>query len=159
MNPIFSLFKTIILFITGRLHFPEDNIDKILTMEDRQKFRIFRQAIADTLKDKYGKHTAIFIVRFQTKMPPKRNKSFSLIPMPFFMGLPGFREKYWTVNESNGYSQGIYEWATEQEAKNYANSFAMKFMTKRCIPGSISFVIIPDKSVKDYIASLCCMDQ
>lgn len=158
MNPVFSIIKATSLLITGRLHFPKDNIDKILTMENGQRFRIFRQVIADTPKDKHGKQTAIFIVRFQTKMPPRRNKSFSLIPMPFFMGLPGFREKYWTVNESNGYSQGIYEWATEQDARNYADSFAMKFMKKRSVPGSISSDIIPDKPLKEYILSLSCVD-
>ena len=65
-NPIYSLIRTITLLITGRLHFPRENIGKILIMEDGQKFCIFRQVIVDTAKYEDEKHTSIFKVRFIT---------------------------------------------------------------------------------------------
>jgi hypothetical protein len=98
---------------------------------------------------------AVFKVRFHlTNMPPKRNIKFSLVPMLIILGLPGFRAKLWMLNEVNGDFQGIYEWDTLQDAENYANSFALKFMISRSVPGSVSHEIIPDQSLNDYINSL-----
>jgi len=49
----------------------------------------------------------------------------------------------WMLNEASGDFQGIYEWDSVEHAKNYANSFAMKFMTMRFARGSVSYVILP----------------
>ena len=50
------------------------------------------------------------------------------------------------LNEANGDFQGIYEWDSVEHAKNYANSFAMKFMTMRSVRGSVSYVILPKQA-------------
>ena len=47
------------------------------------------------------------------------------------------------LNEASGDFQGVYEWDTVEDAKNYASSFAMKFMTIRSVPGSVSHEIVP----------------
>ena len=75
-------------------------------------------------------------------MSPRQNKLFSLLPVPFFVGLPGFRSKLWMLNEASGDFQGIYEWDSVEHAKNYADSFAMKFMTMRSARGSVSYMIL-----------------
>ena len=143
LNPLVAFYKTISYLIQGRLHFPGKRIGEVLAMEDGPEFTIFRQAIVDPSHDQPADPGAIFIVRFHVaKMSPKQNKLFSLLPIPFFIGLPGFRSKLWMLNETNGDNQGIYEWDTFQDAQNYANSFAMKFMRKRSLPGSISHEII-----------------
>ena len=93
----------------------------------------------DPSQDQPQNAGATFRVRFQVAhMSAKQNKLFSLLPIPFFIGLPGFRSKLWTLNEASGVSQGIYQWDTVQDATNYAHSFAMKFMAMRPVPGSIS---------------------
>lgn len=87
-------------------------------------------------------------------MSPECNIKFSLIPLLFILGLPGFREKYWMINKLNGDFQGIYEWESEEAARNYADSFAMNFMTKRSVSGSINYEIIPEIGVGEYLRNL-----
>ena len=102
-------------------------------------FTIFRQVIVDPPKGQQAKLGALFRVRFSVaNMTPQQNKYFSILPIPFFVGLPGFRSKLWMHDHTTGESQGVYHWDTVGDAKNYANSFAMKFMTRRAVPGSIS---------------------
>lgn len=86
------------------------------------------------------------MVRFRVAgMTPQQNKVFSLLPIPFFIGLPGFRSKLWALN-ARGVFQGIYTWDTEEAAERYAHSFAMKFMTRRAVPGSVSYRITAARS-------------
>ena len=122
-------------------------------MKDGQQFTIFRHAVMSTPLN--GENPAIFKVKFQlANMSPERNIKYSLIPMLFILGLPGFRAKFWMLNKINGDVQGIYQWDTFEDAKNYANSFALNFMTSRSVLGSVSYEIIPNKSLEEYIKSL-----
>lgn len=144
INPFLSLLKTLSYALTGRLHFPRKRIGEVIIMEDEQDFVIFRQVIVDPSQGQPEEPGATFRVRFHvTHMSARQNKLFSLLPIPFFAGLPGFRSKLWMLNEASGDFQGIYEWDSVEHAKNYANSFAMKFMTMRSARGSISYEIIP----------------
>jgi hypothetical protein len=52
-----------------------------------------------------------------------------------FLGLPGFRSKLWLFDKTTGSFGGIYEWDTVQDAKNYNESYAMKFSKWRSVPG------------------------
>ena len=157
LNPFLAFLKTLGYLLRRRIHFPRDCIGEVLTMENGQGFVIFRQSIVNPSPGQLEKPGAIFRVRFHVaNMSPKQNKLFSLLPIPFFTGLPGFKSKLWTLNESNGDSQGIYEWETVQDAENYADSFAMKFMKIRSVSGSVSYEIIPDRSMKEYLVSLRC---
>ena len=108
---------------------------------DGLKWRIFRQVLVEP--DHRKKPGAVFRARFRlARMNPRVNIRFSLLPIPFFVGLPGFRSKIWLFCEETGDFQGIYEWDTIEDARNYQNSFAGRFMTKRSVPGSVSFQIL-----------------
>ncbi|MFC1935395.1 hypothetical protein ACFLX9_01320 [Chloroflexota bacterium] len=141
---VVSLLKTLGYFATGRLHLPRGRIGELLTMEDGQETTIFRQVIVDTRQDQRERPGAILRIRFHfAHGGPKQNRLLSLIPIPFIVGLPGFRSKTWTLDKDSGGFQGIYEWDTVQDAETYKNSFAIKLMTKRAVPGSIAFEVIP----------------
>ena len=145
LNPFLSFLRTLSYVIGGRLHFSQGRIGEVVTMEDGQEFVIFRQAIVDPSQNQPEEPGATLRVRFHVAhMSPKQNKLFSLLPIPFFVGLPGFRSKLWMLNEASGDCQGIYEWDTVEDAKNYASSFAMKFMTIQSVPGSVSYEITPE---------------
>jgi hypothetical protein len=153
LNPFCALLKTISYFIVRKIHFSKNYIGKTIIMEDGQRFKVFRHAILSTKLN--GESPAIFKIRFHVaNMSPEKNIPFSLIPMPFILGLPGFRAKLWTINENNGDFQGIYQWDSLEDAENYANSFALNFMTRRSIPGSVSYEIIQNESMNEYIGSL-----
>ncbi|MCW3987541.1 MAG: YdhR family protein [Candidatus Bathyarchaeota archaeon] len=144
LNPFLSLLNTLNNALTGRLHFPRERIGEVIAMEDGQEFIIFRQVIVDPSQDEPEEPGATSRVRFHVAhMPARQNKLFSLLPIPFFAGLPGLRSKLWMLNEASGDFQGIYEWDSVEHAKNYADSFAMKFTTMRSARGSISYEIVP----------------
>src|SRR6476469_9188465 len=56
---------------------------------------------------------------------------FSLMSMIPLLGLHGFREKFWCVNEATGMCQGVYGWQTLADAEAKAKSVALRFMTGR----------------------------
>jgi len=144
MNPIMSFLRTHWYLFTGRLRFPRERIGEKFTLGDAQVFAIFRQVIVDPPKGQSATPGALFRVRFRVaNMTPEQNQRFSILPIPFFIGLPGFRSKLWMSDLVTGESQGVYQWDTVADAQNYANSFAMKFMTRRAVTGSISHEIRP----------------
>jgi hypothetical protein len=142
-NPLYFLVRTIFLILAGRLHFPRERVGEVIETEDGKRFAIFRHAIVDPTVSDLREPKAIFIVRFRVaNLLPTQNTLFSLLPIPFFIGLPGFRTKFWMLDESSGEFQGMYEWDTVKDATNYSNSYAMKFMVRRSIPGSINSQIV-----------------
>lgn len=141
MNPLKAFFCTIRYLFGGRLHFPRDRVGEILTLEDGHRWRIFRQVMIEPTA--WANPGAVFRAKFHlAQMNPRANIWFSLLPIPFFVGLPGFRSKIWLYCEETGDFQGIYEWDSVEAAKNYQNSFAGKFMVRRSIPESVSFQIL-----------------
>lgn len=150
-NPLYSIFNTINLLLRRKIHFPKEKLGKVLFTEDWQKFTIFREVRIDDKIDK----PAVFKVRFLLSgMNPENNIKFSWMPAPFFIGLPGFQAKVWTLNYKNNYFQGIYQWRNEEYAEKYSKSFAYRFMNNRSVPGTVSFEIIPNFTLKDYLESL-----
>lgn len=142
-SPFYSVLRVCQYGLSGRLHFPRQRVGQEFWLED-EKWIIFREVIVDPGKSQPQRAGAIFRPRFHVKgMPVRANILFSLLPMWFIIGLPGFRSKLWLYNPENDDFSGYYEWDTVQDAENYQNSSAGSFMTNRSVPGSVSFRIIP----------------
>ena len=139
---------------SGRVTFPDKRIGQKLTMEDGSTFVVFRRLkILD--KTDIASDRAVFEVRFQFKgLKPSTNKRLSMIPTPFLIGMKGFREKYWTFDESSGLFQGIYEWKSKEFAERYPDSLIFRLMTKRSAKGTLSYEIIPNTDLSKYIEKL-----
>jgi hypothetical protein len=119
-------------------------------MEHGKKFQVIRDLKVDQ-KQSLEKSVAVFKVSFKfSGLPLGVNKRLSMIPAPFLMAKPGFYEKIWTVNEE-GYFQGIYQWASKEYAESYPQSFIFKLMTKRAREGTLSYEVIPDMILSQYI--------
>jgi hypothetical protein len=147
-NPIWGVVRTILLFLSLRVHFLKKDVNKTITMEDGQTFRVFRHVRIRTAAAK--RPEGAFVVRFKPEnMTVNQNIRFSLLPMMIFMGFHGFREKYWCVNDETGLCQGVYAWQTVKDAENYSKSIAMRFMTNRSDPESVSARVI-DQSARAY---------
>lgn len=150
-NPLYSLLNTINLFLRRKVHFSREKIGKVIVTEDNEEFVIFREDKVNAKIDK----PAVFKVKFLLSgMEPKNNIRFSWLPVPFFIGLPGFKAKVWTLNYKNNYFQGIYEWKNQGYAEKYSKSFAYKFMSSRSMQGTVSFEIIPNSTLEEYLESL-----
>ena len=147
-NPLIGFLRTAMLFITGNIKFDNASIGEIFTMDDGERFKVFRHVIIRPANKNIGDPQAVFMIRFLPEnMTVEQNKRFSRIPMLIFMGFHGFRSKYWMVNEETGLCQGVYEWDTLQDAERYSKSIALRFITKRSVKGSVKYEIV-DKTGK-----------
>lgn len=126
--------------LTGRLTFPAQRQGRFIRLGDGTRWLIFREAVVrrPTVPG------ATFLVRFHVaNMTVPQNIRFSRIPIPFFVGLPGFRSKLWMYSPETGDFAGLYEWERVQDAEAYAASFPVTFMTRRSVPGSVTYRILP----------------
>lgn len=155
LHPLKSLLISIFNWITLKNHFPVIFNGKLLRMKDGSNFEIFRHVIVGNKMSLRNEKGTIFIVRFKlSEMSVEKNIKFSRFPIPMFIGLPGFRAKFWLLNKETGYNQGIYQWKTERDATNYAKSFAIDFMKKRSLPNSISYEIISNENIYEFVEKL-----
>lgn len=146
-TPTHSLLQTLRYTLTGRIHFPRERVGETLTMPDGRPFTIFRQVVIDPPTP----GGALFQVRFHVAgMSARQNQLFSLLLIPFFVGLPGFRAKLWMLDEARGDFQGLYRWASVAAAERYAASYAMRFMTRRAVPGSVSYRIVAASDLEGF---------
>jgi len=139
--------------LRGYVHFPKEYVGDVLTMEDGQMFTVFRRLKVDGKGDNPD-DLAVFKVRFKFKnLSTGANKRLSIIPAPFLMGMTGFREKNWTINENTNDFQGIYQWTSREMAERYPDTFIFKLMTKRAAPGTVSYEIIPNTDLSEYLSA------
>jgi hypothetical protein len=139
VNPFSALWRAFVLALTGRLHFVREAVGELVVV-DGQTFRVFRQVTVDPRPPQPDSPAAIFVPRFEVAgMSPAVNTVFSLVPMLFILGMPGLRSKAWLVDDVTREYAGFYEWDTRQDAESYAHSYAARFMTRRSVPGSVSF--------------------
>jgi hypothetical protein len=145
LNPITSTIKTIGFAVTGRLHLPAEHIGNIVTSAEGEGFTIFREVVVDPTSDQPGHPGAILTIHFKvTNMSPQLNQLYSLVPLPLYIGYPGFRSKLFTINGED--CQSIYAWDSVQEAQNYVNSVALKTILMRAVPGSVHWeIVLPTK--------------
>ena len=141
LSPVRSVWNTIGFAVTGRLHFPTQRIGEVVTDDEGNHFTIFREVVVDPLKGQPEQPGAVLVLHFRvTNMSPEANNLYSLLPLPLYIGDPGFRSKLFTIDGEN--CQSIYEWDTAQDAENYVNSVALKTILMRSVPGSVSHKII-----------------
>ncbi|MBA4385407.1 MAG: hypothetical protein C0410_11775 [Anaerolinea sp.] len=144
MHPVNSLFQFLKMVFLNRVHFLKNRVGQVYDLGDGLEWVIFREMKIDPLPNEPAIAEVHFRPRFHVAgMSLKKNILFSIFPIPFFAGLPGFRSKLWLYNLATGDFSGWYEWVTARDAENYSKSFAVKFMTNRSIPGSVSFQIVP----------------
>lgn len=152
-SPFFGLIATISLFIRGKVKFDRAVVGRVITMPDGARFTVFRRVII-AVPGGAPEPEAFFWVRFKPKgMGIRANIRFSRLPMMVFMGFTGFRSKYWAVDYETGLCQGLYEWQRVEDARSYSRSIAMRFMTRRSYPESVSFGVV-DKSEEKLDYSL-----
>lgn len=150
----FTFFKALKLLFTRllnrRIHFSNEYIGKILLMDDGKKFQVIRDLKVD-VKQSQKKSAAVFKVRFKfSGLPLYVNKRLSMFPTPFLIAKLNFIQKIWCVSE-DGCFQGIYQWASEECAESYPQSFIFKMMVKRSAENTLSYEIIPNQHLLEFV--------
>ena len=147
-TPIHSLVKYIGLKLGNNLKFEEKNVGQSLIVNGME-FSIFREIYLLTDLTIRNEGAAIFQVVFYA---PERTVDTIIkrtdYTIPFFVGLPGFCNKQFMVDRESKAFSGEYEWATVENAKDYANSYAVSFMRRRSKPCPLSYKIIEKSSGK-----------
>jgi len=134
--PPVLLARALILCLQGRVHFPGNLIGN--TVREKEEFVIFRKVVVDRVENQTTTPRAQFKVYFRfARFSPNVNKILSLIPIPFIITQPGFISKTWLSGTDTGTFQGLYEWASVEDAKRYWDSFPLKLMKRRAIPGTL----------------------
>jgi len=142
LNPLTALLKTNRDLLNGRLHFPRNRLGEKITLTNGRTYTVFRQAQVDPDPGAPAQPQAVFTVIFHPAgLSSSVNRWFSLAPLPFCVGCPGFRSKLWMDDPATGECAGIYEWDTRQDAQNYADSYAMRFSKGRSQPGAFHYTI------------------
>ena len=78
MNPLLSALRAARLAVSGRLHFPRDNVGAGFTDEHGQRFTVFREVIVDGVDDDRPECGAVLIPRFHlARMSTRTNIWFS----------------------------------------------------------------------------------
>lgn len=153
MTVPFSILKSLLNLVILRLKFPKQYCEKTIKMDDGITFKIFRHM---HLKTSNTKSTgSIFIARFKfRKFRHKTNIRLSRIPILMIAGFPGFRDKIWMIDHETDYWQGIYQFRNMEAIEKYKKSFVLAVMNKRAIRETLSYHILPDKNIDEYIRSL-----
>ena len=152
MTALSSIIIAIYYLIISKLQFPSNYINKVVRTDDGKEFTIFRHIHLKSSNQ--SENGSIFIVRFKfKKFGHKTNIRLSRIPIPLIGGFPGFRDKLWMIDWNTDYWQGIYQWKNIEAIENYKKSFVLGMMNKRAIENSISYDIIKDINIDDYIQS------
>lgn len=139
-NPLLGFIRTLGLFLAGKVRFHPEDVGIELETDDGERYRVFRHVV---IRSEALAPGALFIVRFTpAHMTIRQNIRFSRLPLLVFMGFRGFRSKYWCVDDETGACEGVYEWQNPADAEAYAASIALRFMTNRSIPGSVSHRIL-----------------
>ena len=153
MTVISSIIRAIYCFIISKIHFPSNYKNKTVRMKDGLEFKIFRHMCVKS--DSQSETGSIFIVRFKfKKFSHKANIRLSRIPILLIAGFPGFRDKLWMIDWKTDYWQGMYYWESVEAIEKYKKSFVLGIMNKRAIDDSISYEIIKDRNINDYLQSI-----
>ncbi|MEW5957887.1 MAG: YdhR family protein [Chloroflexota bacterium] len=151
-NPLVCLLVAGSHALSGRIRFLAQHTTETISMDDGQLFTIFRHVTLDTNKRNEAETMTVLVIRFKfATLSQKANRLASLLPIPLIIGFPGFKEKIWMINNDTGYWQGVYQWESEEAVEEYKKSFVLGVMNKRALPGSISYKIIPNTDLSEYI--------
>lgn len=137
-RPLPTIARGLRILLSGRAVFPKHSLNQILRLENGRSYRVFRQIILRPLPGDPANPQGIFRVWFHSRSSTRFTILYSWLMIPIFAGMPGFRLKFWLVDDASGDFGGIYEWNSLEDAARYANSFAMRLSKLRSLPGCFS---------------------
>ena len=139
-SPQRLLARAIKYYLQSRLHFDRNVIGEIKKEDD--DYVVFRKIVLNPPEGNIRMPGANFRVTFNFRnLSTSTNKKLSLLPIPFIVAQEGFRSKVWMIGKKTGQFQGLYEWETLENAKQYWHSFPMKMMKRRAVPSSLQYEV------------------
>jgi len=128
--------RSIVRMVGGATGYPRERVGTTITLDDGHTYRVFREIV---MKNDPPQATGgVFRVWFYAVTSPRQTIIMSHMTKLFFVGMPGFRGKMWLLNDETGEFGGIYQFDTVENARGYAESFAMGLSERRSHPGKFS---------------------
>lgn len=138
--------------VSGRIRLPGDRVGRFLTTENGEVHTVFREIRVASSRSVTTEDMTVLRVRFRfARFSHPVNRILSLLPVPAIIGMPGFRGKIWTFCRDSGYSQGIYQFESLEQAEEYCQSPVMVVLEKRSVPGSMSKEIHSGTRIEDFL--------
>jgi len=138
--------------LSGRIRLLKDRTGKLLVMENGEEYAIFSDVQVTSSNSQSAESMMVLRVRFKfDRYPDAVNRRLFLIFTPVIIGMPGFQRKIWTFCEKSSNYQSIYQFESMDLAEEYKSSLIMWILEKRSVPGSISFELLSDTSIEDYL--------
>jgi hypothetical protein len=135
-QPLSVIPRSISQMLTGATQYPRERMNSTITLEDGRQYRVFREVI---MRNNPPQETGgVFRVWFYAVTTPQQTITMSQMTKLFFVGMPGFRGKMWLLNDATQEFGGIYQFDTVEQARDYAQSFAMGLSKRRSRPGMFS---------------------
>ncbi|MBM3940875.1 MAG: hypothetical protein FJ318_08345 [SAR202 cluster bacterium] len=108
-------------------------------------------------KQSTGARPVLLHPRFRLRFMPRRHRGIRhaifervcIVTTPFFVGLPGFRSKWWLVDVVTGDYAGLYQWDTVEQARADASGLE-RVLRLVSVPGSVSCEVIADRGVDAF---------
>jgi hypothetical protein len=145
--PPAQLGRAIKYYLQGRINFDRKVVGQI-RKDDHDDYEIFRKVILQAPEEVDKEPEATFRVTFNFKsLSASINKKLSLLPIPFIVAQNGFRSKTWMLGKKTGRFQGLYEWDTAEDARQYWHSFPMKMMKRRAISSTMKYEIEENRNI------------
>jgi len=137
-STIASILRAVGLEIAGRLRFDIAPLGQLVTA-DGEQWTIFRKL---RLVD-FGLPApqAMVEARYNSPQSLEHNRWTSLMVIPLFAGLRGFRSKLWMHN-GKGDFRVVYEWQTIEDARRFAASLTVRVVDRHSTPGSLKVELL-----------------
>lgn len=143
--------ESMIMLARGELHWPRDNVGRVLRFADGTSARIYRETVVPATP----RDPCFLAVSFRLKLIRGRGHAWfraeSILNTPLFVGFPGFASKFWLANDSHGIYRGLYEWDGADRADRYARSL-WRVLELGCEKDSIDFRVFPGLRRDEVVA-------
>jgi hypothetical protein len=137
-NTLVSVFRALGREISGSLRFDIAPIGQVI-VADGEEWTVFRKLRLV----EYGLAPAQAMVEARFRMTESfdRHRLSSMLAVPLFAGMPGFRSKIWMHNQAGEY-RVVYEWQTIEDAQRFSESLIVKMIRRRAVPGSVKLDVL-----------------
>jgi len=118
-------------------------------------YEVFRETIGD---DGAPGEPAVLVVGFRLKVIGANRaahwlfRRVCLLTTPFWSGFRGFRVKLWMIDQDSKNYLGIYQWAGEQNAQNYAEALS-RVLRPLSTPESVWYDLYPRQDLDPFLAT------
>lgn len=128
MKTFHQMVSSVLFFLklvfSGSLHLRKNNLGKKYSAPDGKTYQVFLNTVSDK---EYSEQEVTLIVGFRLFLIGNSRffhwlfQHLCMLDTPVWVGLRGFKEKFWMVDQDSKNYLGIYHFRGKEDAKVYAN--------------------------------------